>query len=116
MALFTGFVPLPTAYISKATAANSGQFAVADRYGRKPTFDQNQPQPVQSWNKGAVNSDGGDDLLRNPEQWWAKRGANVNAVKFQRQQQLERDRFTDKDFERATLTRRRFQPSKIALT
>lgn len=111
MALFQGFVPLPTAYVSKSDAMKSGEFGVPDRYGRKPSFNLNAPR--QSWNDiapamAAKAKDG--DLLKNPVEWFASRGANLTAVQLQREQELVMDKLSDKDFEHAALTRRRFHP------
>lgn len=108
MALFQGFVPLPTAYVSKTDAMKSGEFGVPDRYGRRPSFHSSQ-----SWNDiapamAAKAKDG--DLLQNPVEWFASRGANLTALQLQREQELVMDKLSDKDFERTALTRRRFHP------
>lgn len=108
MALFQGFVPLPTAYLSKTDAMKSGEFGVPDRYGRRPTFNQNAPR--QSWNEIAPAKAKDGDLLKNPVEWFASRGANVTALQLQREQELVMDKLSDKDFERTALTRRRFHP------
>lgn len=111
MALFQGYVALPTAYITKADTVKSGQFSVPDRYGRSPTFDLNAPK--QSWNDKAPSmaaQSTSNDLLKNPVEWFASRGANITALQRQREQQMDRDKMSDKDFTHAALTRRRFNP------